>query len=279
LLPEPPRRPFRRDYRNQRGLRLRWALLWFSALAGGGTSWLWLARQDASKEHVAAAERELRQLANLRMELERAAEIRPGNFRVYAESTARIADIVAKTPPDSVVREVWGRELEYLKEASADLEWMQQRVRQLEVIQGPVLTNEIAVNESTLRTGLNVLAEERTGPGRHFRPGLARALRSDLDRRLAEVKAQAALVPAPVPTRKTPVAVRAEGVKPPAAVDTARPAKAFANAGAAPKRARPVAVRSGVKAKKPAIAKARRPTTAERLRAIRAERDRERSRR
>jgi hypothetical protein len=283
VLPDPPRRRApRRDDRNQRGTRLRWALLWISALAGGACSWLWLARQDESKVYVVAAETELRQLASMRQEFERASEIRPGNFRIYAESTARVAEVVSKTPVDSAVREAWSRELEYLKEANTDLEWMQQRMRQLEVIQGPMLTNEIQVNESTLRTGLNVLAEEPAGPGRHFRPGLARALRNDLDRRMSDVRAQAVFAPPPAAAAAKPPAAKPplkSAAKPPQTAqvkpaEAPKAVKAIAKAGTPQKKARRVAVKSGVIAKKPPSPKAKRPTVAERLRAIRAERDR-----
>jgi len=252
-------------------------LLWLSAIAGGGASWVWLARQDEGKQHIQAAETELRQLTSLRAEFERAGEIRPGNFRIYAESGPRVAELVAKTPVDSTVREQWARELDYLKEASADLEWLQQRVRQLDVLQGSVLSTEVLANESTLRTGLNVLAEEPAGPGRHFRPGLARALRADLERRMTEVRTAAALTPTPPVSTPTPPVLTPRPVAPTNAPLVAKavvpkPVKAIAKAGA-PKKARSVSVKAARPAVKRAAVKSRKPTVAERLRAIREGRE------
>ena len=248
---EDTRQPTRRFARERRSTRLRWGLLWLSAVFGGMTAWIWLARQDELKARTFTAERELREIAALRSEMEQAKDLRPASLRLYVERTeARQAGLraaVAELNGVATLQQDWKTEQEALREAKADLEWMEPRLRQIDVIQGAKLSNEILANEAALRPVLERITGQECCPGSRFRPGLARSLRVELDRRMAEVRQQAALAVPPTPMLLPPMERRPLVLKPArAAVKPVKPGK---------KPARLLAAKTKVRAKTPAKVK------------------------
>lgn len=233
-LPDEPaetgdtRAPTRRSARERRGARLRWGLLWLSALFGGLCAWGWLARQDQIKLAQFAVERELNEFALLRADLERAPDLKAASLRIYVDKVeARRAAIdkrLEALPAESALRKSWTTELQALTEAKADLDWLQPRWLQLGVIEGAKMTDEIKANEASLRPVLDRFAAPALPHGR-FRPGLARGLLVELDRRLNDVRAAAAAnAPPPLPLPEKPMVLKAEKPK---AVAPVRPAKAL----------------------------------------------------
>lgn len=185
------RPPTRRKSREGRVVRLRWALAWLSLVFGAITAWLWLARQDAQAIQRLTAIKELRELSAIRTELERNRELRPASLRLYVEEAepkqAALRKQMSGLGGEAAIVQAWTTEQDALKEAQADLQWLEPRLRQLDVIQGSKLSDEIKANEASLRPVLERFSEQVTSPGARFRPGLARSLRSELDRRMREV--------------------------------------------------------------------------------------------
>ena len=248
---EDTRQPTRRFARERRSTRLRWGLLWLSAVFGGMTAWIWLARQDELKARVFTAERELSEIAALRSEMEQAKDLRPASLRLYVERTearqAGLRSAVADLSGAAALQQAWKTEQEALREAKADLEWMEPRLRQIDVIQGAKLSNEILANEAALRPVLERITGQECCPGARFRPGLARSLRVELDRRMAEVRQQAALAVPPTPMLLPPMERRPLVLKPArVAVKPVKPVK---------KPARLLAAKAKVRARAPAKTK------------------------
>jgi hypothetical protein len=224
--PQDTRLPTRRIQREQRGARLRWGLLWLSALVGGITAWVWLARQDRIKTNYVAAERELNEIMLLRTDLERVPELRAATLRIYVEKVEARRDALSKRidslPSDCGLRQNWATELAALKEAKADLEWIQPRWLQLGVMEGAKLTDEIKANEAALRPKLDQSAARQEGS--RFRPGLARGLLVELDRRMNDVRAAAAAAAAPPMPMDEPLVLKTEEKKQPKLAVAKRPA-------------------------------------------------------
>lgn len=223
----PTRAPLRRGERERRGARLRWGLLWLSALFGGFSAWLWLSRQDQMKKAQFAVEREIQEIALLRVDLERAPELKAASLNLYVEKMqnrqAAITQRLAALPETSPLRTSWTTELQALSEAKADLDWLQPRWRQLSLLEGAKLSDAIKANEASLRPPLDRFAAQSTSPGARFRPGLARGLLMELDRRMTDVRAAAAANALPPLPPDQPMVLKAEKKPAPKA---APPAKA-----------------------------------------------------
>ena len=207
----------RRRARDTRSVRLRWGLAWLSLVFGAMTAWWWSGRQEEHRLARAAAAQELRQLAAWRGELGPGQDLRPATLKLYVERAANrqvpLSKQMAGLADEPELQQEWTLEQDALKEARADLEWLTPRLRQLDLIQGTQLTNEIKTNEASLRPVLeNLAAQPLCCSGLRFRPGLARTLRKELDRRMREVQLAAAtpeaqarplLPPAPEPRALT----------------------------------------------------------------------------
>jgi hypothetical protein len=207
---EDTRLPTRRKSRESRVVRLRWALAWLSLVFGAITAWLWLARQDEQALLRLSAIKALRELAAIRAELERQPELRPASLRLYVEQAeakqAMLQKQMSALGGEMAIVQAWGTERDALQEAKRDLEWLEPRLRQLDIVQGSKLSDEMKANEASLRPVLDRFSEQFSGQGARFRPGLARSLRSELDRRLREVKLAAAPPAFPMTQFMPPVA-------------------------------------------------------------------------